>query len=143
MIQRRKAAANSSEATEQVEGAKPEDEVFGLTIPLLTTPSGEKFGKSAGNAVWLDSGLTSVYDFYQVSLFPRALCWPNLNLTRDFFFDSSQYFIRQPDGMVRQLLSMFTLLPQEKIDAAMIEHEVSSAAAHDFASVDLGVLTSL
>lgn len=31
----------------------------GLTVPLLTTQSGEKFGKSAGNAVWLDSSKTS------------------------------------------------------------------------------------
>ena len=40
--------------------------VFGITTPLLTTSTGEKFGKSAGNAVWLDSGLTSIFDFYQV-----------------------------------------------------------------------------
>lgn len=46
------------------------DDAYGLTIPLLTTPSGEKFGKSAGNAVWLDRNLTSVFDFYQV----RAIC---------------------------------------------------------------------
>lgn len=48
------------------EGSTDADSAFGLTIPLLTTPSGEKFGKSAGNAVWLDSTMTSVYDFYQV-----------------------------------------------------------------------------
>lgn len=41
-------------------------EAFGITTPLLTTASGEKFGKSAGNAIWLDSNLTSVFDFYQV-----------------------------------------------------------------------------
>lgn len=47
---------------------EPEDEaVFGLTIPLLTTSNGDKFGKSAGNAVWLDETRTSVSDFYQVS----------------------------------------------------------------------------
>lgn len=39
---------------------------YGFTTPLLTTASGEKFGKSSGNAVWLDSTLTSVFDFYQV-----------------------------------------------------------------------------
>lgn len=39
---------------------------FGITTPLLTTSSGDKFGKSAGNAVWLDPGMTSVFDFYQV-----------------------------------------------------------------------------
>ena len=41
------------------------EEVFGLTFPLITTSSGEKFGKSAGNAVWLDAKLTSPYAFYQ------------------------------------------------------------------------------
>lgn len=39
---------------------------YGLTIPLLTTSTGEKFGKSAGNAVWLDEKMTSLFDFYQV-----------------------------------------------------------------------------
>jgi len=48
---------------------KMKDELLptGLTVPLLTTASGEKFGKSAGNAVWLDSGLTSAFDLYGVS----------------------------------------------------------------------------
>ena len=39
---------------------------MGLTVPLLTTSSGEKFGKSAGNAVWLDRKLTSPFDLYGV-----------------------------------------------------------------------------
>ena len=39
---------------------------FGFTTPLLTTPSGEKFGKSAGNAIWLDKDLTSPFELYQV-----------------------------------------------------------------------------
>jgi tyrosyl-tRNA synthetase len=45
----------------RVHGAK----VHGLVFPLLTTASGTKFGKSEGNAVWLDAGLTSPYRFYQ------------------------------------------------------------------------------
>ena len=40
-------------------------EVFGLTLPLLTTSAGEKLGKSAGNAVWLSADLTSPYELYQ------------------------------------------------------------------------------
>lgn len=40
-------------------------EAYGLTLPLLSTASGEKFGKSAGNAVWLDAARTSPYQFYQ------------------------------------------------------------------------------
>ena len=42
------------------------EKAFALTTPLLTAPSGEKFGKSAGNAVALDPEVTSVFDFYQV-----------------------------------------------------------------------------
>jgi hypothetical protein len=49
-------------------GEAPQEKGFGIITPLLTTSSGEKFGKSAGNAVWLDEKLTSVFDFYQVSL---------------------------------------------------------------------------
>jgi tyrosyl-tRNA synthetase len=41
-------------------------EVFALTTPLLTTPTGEKFGKSAGNAVWLDPTMTAPFELYQV-----------------------------------------------------------------------------
>jgi tyrosyl-tRNA synthetase len=44
------------------------DKAFGITIPLITTATGEKFGKSEGNAIWLDKSLLSVYDFYQVRL---------------------------------------------------------------------------
>jgi len=47
---------------------KASDEPFGFTVPLLTTASGEKFGKSAGNAVWLDEGMTSPFELYQVRL---------------------------------------------------------------------------
>lgn len=59
MIKRSRSTAEEGEV---------DDKAFGLTIPLLTTSTGEKFGKSAGNAVWLDEGMTSVFDFYQVRL---------------------------------------------------------------------------
>jgi hypothetical protein len=39
----------------------------GFTVPLLTTAAGEKFGKSAGNAIWLDKDMTNSFDLYQVS----------------------------------------------------------------------------
>jgi len=48
------------------EGEKALPPAFGLTVPLLTTAGGEKFGKSAGNAIWLDKGMTSTFDLYQV-----------------------------------------------------------------------------
>ena len=42
------------------------DNPIGLTTPLLTAPNGEKFGKSAGNAIWLDKDMTSTFELYQV-----------------------------------------------------------------------------
>jgi len=49
-------------------GAAPsgDDPAYGVTMPLLTTAAGEKFGKSMGNAVWLDPARTSPFEFYQV-----------------------------------------------------------------------------
>lgn len=43
-----------------------QDKAIGFTIPLLTNKSGEKFGKSAGNAIWLDAERTSPFGLYQV-----------------------------------------------------------------------------
>ncbi|NIA19369.1 MAG: tyrosine--tRNA ligase [Xanthomonadaceae bacterium] len=65
-------------------------EAYGITFPLLTTPSGEKFGKTAAGAIWLDEKRTSVYDFYQF--------WRNCE-----------------DGETGRLLRLFTFLPLEEI----------------------------
>jgi tyrosyl-tRNA synthetase len=65
---------------------------YALTFPLVTTSAGEKFGKSAGNAMWLDPALTSPWDFYQ-------------------------YLVRQDDRDVIRFLNLFTFLPKERIDA--------------------------
>ena len=40
-------------------------EAFGLTTPLMTNSAGEKMGKSAGNAIWLDPDKTSAFEFWQ------------------------------------------------------------------------------
>jgi len=40
-------------------------QAYGITFPLLTTTGGEKFGKTEGNAVWLDPDKTSPYSLYQ------------------------------------------------------------------------------
>lgn len=42
-----------------------ESEAYGLTFELLTTSTGEKMGKTASGAVWLDPEKTSPYDFFQ------------------------------------------------------------------------------
>ncbi|CAI6335645.1 unnamed protein product [Periconia digitata] len=70
---------------------------FGLTTPLLTTSSGEKFGKSAGNAVWLDKDMLNSFDLYQ-------------------------YFLRTPDSDVARYLKLFTFLPLQQIDLVMGRH---------------------
>lgn len=44
------------------------DEVFALTMPLVTDSQGNKFGKSEGNALWLDKNKTSSYELYQFLL---------------------------------------------------------------------------
>ncbi|KIY50332.1 tyrosyl-tRNA synthetase [Fistulina hepatica ATCC 64428] len=79
---------------------EPVEDCYGLTLPLITTPSGEKFGKSAGNAVWLDSRLTSVFGLYQ-------------------------YFMQTDDRSLRKYLNFFTLLPREEIDTIVASHEAS------------------
>ena len=65
-------------------------QAFGMTFPLVTTATGEKFGKSAGNALWLDAGRTSPWDFYQ-------------------------YWVRQDDRDVIRFLNLYTFLPLEEI----------------------------
>ena len=42
-----------------------DQEIYGMTTPLLTTSDGRKMGKSAGGAVWLNAGMLSPYEFWQ------------------------------------------------------------------------------
>jgi len=66
-------------------------EVFGITLPLICDSAGRKFGKSEGNAVYLDASKTSYYDFYQ-------------------------FFMRVEDADVGHLLRVYTFLPMEEIN---------------------------
>ncbi|KAL8643922.1 MAG: hypothetical protein Q9226_008037, partial [Calogaya cf. arnoldii] len=75
---------------------------MGFTTPLLTTSSGEKFGKSAGNAIWLDKDMTSPFDLYQAC--------------------SHSFFLRTSDEDVRRYLLLFSFIPTKEIDAIMTEH---------------------
>jgi tyrosyl-tRNA synthetase len=92
-----------------------------MTIPLLTTSNGEKFGKSAGNAVWLDEGRTGISDFYQVSQAALDVC---------IIYADTQFFIRSTDEDVGKYLRLFTLLPLERIDEIMAEHQVRPFSRH-------------
>ncbi len=73
------------------------DEAFGLTVPLVTKADGEKFGKTASGAVWLDEQKTSPYQFYQF--------WLNVD-----------------DRDVVPFLKYFTFLTKSEIEA--LEREV-------------------
>jgi tyrosyl-tRNA synthetase len=75
---------------------------FGFTVPLLTT-GGKKFGKSEGNAVWLDSDQTSPFELYG-------------------------FLLRTPDTEVQRYLKMFTFLPLEQIDGLVKEHLLDASA---------------
>jgi len=67
-------------------------EAFGMTFPIICDSSGQKFGKTAGNAIYLDHNRTSYYDFYQ-------------------------FFIRTEDADVIRFLKIFTFLPLDQIEA--------------------------
>lgn len=66
-------------------------EAYGFTMPLVLDKYGNKFGKSAGNALWLDINKTSSYELYQ-------------------------YLINVDDSMVVSYLKIFTFLPREEIE---------------------------
>ncbi|HLZ22542.1 MAG TPA: tyrosine--tRNA ligase [Ktedonobacterales bacterium] len=67
-----------------------EARVHALTAPLVTTSSGAKFGKSAGNALWLDPAMTTPYEMYQ-------------------------YWINTDDRDVAHYLKIFTFMSLEEI----------------------------
>ncbi|KAJ3031873.1 UNVERIFIED_CONTAM: tyrosyl-tRNA synthetase [Siphonaria sp. JEL0065] len=94
--------ATSSANSEKLENAVVDEEEvsFGLTFPLVTTASGEKFGKSAGNAIWMDKDMVSPFDFYQ-------------------------FFRRTPDSEVERYLKYFTFMSSESIAELMSKHEKS------------------
>ena len=68
------------------------EEAFGLVTPLLTTSTGQKMGKTASGALWLDPELTSAYDFYQ-------------------------YWINIEDASVERTLALLTPLPMDEVRA--------------------------
>ena len=103
-----------------------DDPAFGLTFPLLTTAAGDKFGKSAGNAVWLDPSMTSPFDLYQVrppSLLVVDLFRARAELTRP---RPPQFFLRTTDDEVDKYLRIFTFMRIGEIEGIMYDHKVRS-----------------
>jgi tyrosyl-tRNA synthetase len=45
---------------------KSKNELFGILLPLVTSESGQKFGKTDGAPIWLSAEKTTAYDLYQV-----------------------------------------------------------------------------
>lgn len=66
-------------------------EAYGFTMPLILDANGKKFGKSEGNALWLDKHKTSAYEIYQ-------------------------YLINTDDSKVIEYLKVFTFLTREEIE---------------------------
>jgi tyrosyl-tRNA synthetase len=67
-----------------------QQDAFAMTFPLLTTAGGQKMGKTAAGAIWLDADLTSPYEFYQ-------------------------YWVNVDDRDVPRFLRYFTLLPLDEV----------------------------
>ena len=66
-------------------------EAYGFTMPLIVDKNGKKFGKSEGNALWLDKEKTSSYELYQ-------------------------YLVNTDDDLVIDYLKVFTFLTKEEIE---------------------------
>ena len=75
---------NITAGTDLIRRLEPDAEVNGLTIPLVCDANGQKFGKSAGNAIFLNADKTSVYAFYQ--FFLRTLDADAIRYLRIFTF---------------------------------------------------------
>ena len=72
-------------------------QAYAFTMPIITDPTGKKFGKSEGNALWLDENKTSSYELYQ-------------------------YLINTDDAMVETYLKVFTFLTPEEIMDIIEKH---------------------
>ena len=92
---------------------KLDKEVYGMVMPLVTDSNGVKFGKTEGNALWLDKNKTSSYELYQ-------------------------YLINLEDCMIVDYLKKLTFLTKEEIEKIEKNHnenphlrEAHKALAHE------------
>ena len=76
---------------------KLDKEAYGMVMPLVTDSTGKKFGKTEGNALWLDKNKTSSYEMYQ-------------------------YLINLEDSMIIEYLKKLTFLTKEEIEEIEKEH---------------------
>lgn len=73
-------------------------QAYGLTMPLITNEQGDKFGKSAGNAVYLDKNKTSEFAFYQ-------------------------FFLRQSDSEAEKLIKLFSFRDTNQVNHLIEKHK--------------------
>lgn len=71
-----------------------------MATPLITSSDGKKFGKSEGNAIWLDEELTSPYAFYQ-------------------------YWLNVTDEDLEDRLKVFTFLTKAQVEDVVAEHKAA------------------
>lgn len=88
-----------------------------MASPIITDANGKKFGKSEGNAVWLDPTMLSPYRFYQ-------------------------FWINRPDAEMESLLKAFTFLPKQEIERLM-ESTATNPGAREAQRVLAWEVTSL
>ena len=74
---------------------------YAFTMPLILDPTGKKFGKSEGNALWLEKSLTSPYAIYQ-------------------------YLINSDDSKVLEYLKVFTFLSREQIEDIYAQQQAAA-----------------
>lgn len=89
---------NMKTGHELISKIDPKSNTFSITLPIVTSEKGEKLGKSAGNAVWIDENLMSSFEFYQ-------------------------FFVNVSDQMVETYLKIFTFLSISEINDLMSKHK--------------------
>lgn len=96
---------NISSGHEYIKRMEQEKNAYGILLPILTTRDGRKFGKSEGNAVWLDPNKTTPFELYQ-------------------------FFVRTHDDQVEYLLKMLTLYSNDEINEIMTESKKALHLKH-------------
>ena len=76
---------------------KTDKTAYGMVMPLVTDSNGVKFGKTEGNALWLDKNKTSSYELYQ-------------------------YLVNLEDSMIISYLKKLTFLSKEEIEEIEAKH---------------------
>lgn len=93
-------------------------EAYGMVMPLVTDSNGVKFGKTEGNALWLDKNKTSSYELYQ-------------------------YLINLEDSMIIEYLKKLTFLSKEQIEQLEEKHKCNPQLREAHKALAREVITDL